>query len=382
MLTRTAMLNSYDLVREIDVKGHFHPNELRRKLARDLTHSNLNVLEEEGIVQRESVGNATGLAVGHLRAGASQFIRPAGFGEYVDRKAWAAAVISAILGIGGLGGLFYLASRDSGVVALTGILLVVVLVALAAAGKSLFRRRFEFNARIDSEVFLQVEGEMYEDFRASSNIPITSNLTLLVGSVVRPVRVTTGYQDRLIQSGDARITMFQGLYWEREFWKRKVSDLMDQTMRRARDTVEDLKGSFSDVGEVTYRGPVVQPVIVPFDRSPDRTLLDRFAPINPPPAAAAESRGVPPSLRFEVLNRDRFTCRYCGRNPPEVQLEVDHAVAWAQGGDTNVDNLVTACRDCNRGKSAASVESDLTKPDIFSRPFPGRGPEDLPPPPP
>ena len=59
--------------------------------------------------------------------------------------------------------------------------------------------------------------------------------------------------------------------------------------------------------------------------------------------------------RFEVFHRDGFTCRYCGRKPPEVVLEADHVVAVANGGGDEVENLVTACFDCNRGKSATPL---------------------------
>lgn len=59
--------------------------------------------------------------------------------------------------------------------------------------------------------------------------------------------------------------------------------------------------------------------------------------------------------RFEVFHRDRFTCRYCGRRPPDVVLEVDHVVAVANGGGDEPENLVTACFDCNRGKSATPL---------------------------
>ena len=55
--------------------------------------------------------------------------------------------------------------------------------------------------------------------------------------------------------------------------------------------------------------------------------------------------------RFEVFKRDRFTCSYCGNHPPDVLLEVDHVVPRAAGGSDDIDNLVTACWDCNRGKS-------------------------------
>ena len=57
-------------------------------------------------------------------------------------------------------------------------------------------------------------------------------------------------------------------------------------------------------------------------------------------------------LRFEILNRDAFTCRYCGRKAPDVALEVDHVYPRSKGGGDHPDNLVTACYACNRGKWA------------------------------
>lgn len=65
------------------------------------------------------------------------------------------------------------------------------------------------------------------------------------------------------------------------------------------------------------------------------------------------------SLRFEVLKRDRFTCIYCGRTPPHVLLEVDHVVPKSAGGKDEIDNLITSCADCNRGKGAKLLEEGL-----------------------
>lgn len=58
------------------------------------------------------------------------------------------------------------------------------------------------------------------------------------------------------------------------------------------------------------------------------------------------------SIRFEVFKRDAFTCRYCGKKSPEAILEVDHVVPLSGGGTDDIENLVTACYECNRGKGA------------------------------
>lgn len=60
---------------------------------------------------------------------------------------------------------------------------------------------------------------------------------------------------------------------------------------------------------------------------------------------------IPPSLRYQVLKRDNFTCQKCGRKAPEVKLEVDHILPWSCGGPTVLDNLQTLCEECNKGKS-------------------------------
>lgn len=52
-----------------------------------------------------------------------------------------------------------------------------------------------------------------------------------------------------------------------------------------------------------------------------------------------------------VLYRDSFTCQYCGRSAPDVVLHVDHVIPVSKGGTNSMANLVTACEECNLGKS-------------------------------
>lgn len=56
------------------------------------------------------------------------------------------------------------------------------------------------------------------------------------------------------------------------------------------------------------------------------------------------------TTRFRILERDRFTCRYCGRRAPHVELEVDHVHPRSKDGKDDDANLVAACFDCNRAK--------------------------------
>lgn len=66
------------------------------------------------------------------------------------------------------------------------------------------------------------------------------------------------------------------------------------------------------------------------------------------------NKNITKGLRYDVLKRDRFKCRLCGRNPaddPKVKLHVDHIVPVAKGGETVIKNLQTLCSDCNLGKA-------------------------------
>jgi hypothetical protein len=80
--------------------------------------------------------------------------------------------------------------------------------------------------------------------------------------------------------------------------------------------------------------------------APIRKAASAQPPIDP------ECRLIPKWLRFQVLKRDRFKCRYCGAPSRAAWLQVDHVIPVAKGGKTVIENLITACEPCNGGKSA------------------------------
>lgn len=68
---------------------------------------------------------------------------------------------------------------------------------------------------------------------------------------------------------------------------------------------------------------------------------------------------IPKKLRFKILERDEFKCQYCGCD--DKKLHIDHIYPVSKGGKNNPENLITACEDCNLGKSD-SVLKTFTRP--------------------
>lgn len=64
-------------------------------------------------------------------------------------------------------------------------------------------------------------------------------------------------------------------------------------------------------------------------------------------------------VRARIFARDNHTCRYCGATG--VDLECDHVIPISRAGSNDDDNLVTACRPCNRAKRDKLVSLDEWK---------------------
>ncbi len=74
------------------------------------------------------------------------------------------------------------------------------------------------------------------------------------------------------------------------------------------------------------------------------------------PLLPRPDRTVSTAMRRRILERDDYTCHYCGERKPVSQLEVDHILPHSRGGAGDESNLVTACRECNRDKSDMTPE--------------------------
>lgn len=71
-------------------------------------------------------------------------------------------------------------------------------------------------------------------------------------------------------------------------------------------------------------------------------------------------RAIDGNVQWKVWKRDGYTCRYCGNN--DCPLSVDHLVLWEEGGPSTVENLVTACKKCNKIRGNMSYADWLQHP--------------------
>lgn len=73
---------------------------------------------------------------------------------------------------------------------------------------------------------------------------------------------------------------------------------------------------------------------------------------------------IPNDIRWNIWQRDNFTCQYCGRRE---NLSVDHIYPESRGGATTENNLATACRKCNSIKGSRTPEEAQMKLDADPR---------------
>jgi 5-methylcytosine-specific restriction endonuclease McrA/uncharacterized protein YutE (UPF0331/DUF86 family) len=72
-------------------------------------------------------------------------------------------------------------------------------------------------------------------------------------------------------------------------------------------------------------------------------------------------RRITPQIRRAVFERDSFTCQYCGYKGTGETLHLDHIKPMMLGGTDDIDNLATACPNCNMLKGARDLSDYLTE---------------------
>jgi hypothetical protein len=66
----------------------------------------------------------------------------------------------------------------------------------------------------------------------------------------------------------------------------------------------------------------------------------------------------------EIYIRDKFVCRYCGRNgmgslTNYFMMDLEHVVPRSRGGGDDAENLVVACKSCNTYKESFDRSFDF-----------------------
>jgi len=65
----------------------------------------------------------------------------------------------------------------------------------------------------------------------------------------------------------------------------------------------------------------------------------------------SKKRQAVPFTRANIYIRDEYTCQYCNNEFEGSKLTFDHVVPLSHGGPRTWENIVTACKDCNRHKA-------------------------------
>lgn len=73
------------------------------------------------------------------------------------------------------------------------------------------------------------------------------------------------------------------------------------------------------------------------------------------PVSLWRGRGLSPSIRKQVMQRDGSVCTYC--KSVKGPFHIDHVVPVAKGGTDDLSNLTVSCAGCNLAKSDMTVEA-------------------------
>lgn len=149
--------------------------------------------------------------------------------------------------------------------------------------------------------------------------------------------------------------------------KRTISARLGKSLRSSQGTnyqhinaklLALAEAGFISVGDSTREGTLI------------RVLLPESVPAVREMMAATEATAkdqdyfTDPVLRAELMERDKWTCRYCGEAVTATNATLDHIVPQSRGGLNVPENLTTACLTCNSIKSGRTYEE--AAPDILA----------------
>jgi hypothetical protein len=69
-------------------------------------------------------------------------------------------------------------------------------------------------------------------------------------------------------------------------------------------------------------------------------------------------RQIDQGTSWTVFRRDGYACCYCGK--ADVPLTVDHLLTWEDGGPSTPENMLSACRKCNKARGNTGYREWVT----------------------
>ena len=111
--------------------------------------------------------------------------------------------------------------------------------------------------------------------------------------------------------------------------------------------IEEMEMSLEDWTKLIYQIDNVETEVLRDDGSGLKKIILRKA------QSTIDAR-----VSWSVYKRDYYRCRYCGLDG--VPLTVDHIITWESNGATIPENLLTACKKCNKERGNTSYEEWIT----------------------
>lgn len=87
-----------------------------------------------------------------------------------------------------------------------------------------------------------------------------------------------------------------------------------------------------------------EPMLEIVDAETRECIAIVYGPESPIQSDCCSKQPISKELRWEIWERDNFTCQECGTRK---HLHIDHIVPEIRGGMTTSDNLQALCESCN-----------------------------------
>jgi 5-methylcytosine-specific restriction endonuclease McrA len=141
-----------------------------------------------------------------------------------------------------------------------------------------------------------------------------------------------------------------------------IENKVSQTKVREIFSALEIIGAIRKEGEPNRDGTLYR-VLIPEEIEACREFRTERTATEPKPkviAADIDHYNIREN-RAKIFERDDYKCRYCEKQLTRFTATLDHVRAVAEGGDNSLDNLMTACLNCNSRKNHRFVGDFLAE---------------------